>query len=698
MHLNNEQHKKVNSSHLKRNAYLYVRQSTIRQVFENQESTKRQYALRERAVALGWSIENVIVIDSDLGQSGASAADREGFQKLVTEVGLGRAGIVMGLEVSRLARNSSDWHRLVEICALTQTLILDEDGIYEPSHFNDRLLLGLKGTMSEAELHVLKARLQGGILNKAKRGELQSPVPIGFVYNSDGKVILDPDQQIRRSIQVFFATFTRTGSATATVKSFRDNGLKFPRRPKHGPHKGEVLWSELMHSRTLQILHNPRYAGAFFYGRTRPIRLPSGQIKHTKIPRQEWTSLHHNAHEGYLSWEQFEQNLKQLKTNAQTFGSDRRRSPPREGPALLQGLVLCGFCGERMTIRYHSRKGKQVPDYVCQKQGIEEAHMPCQRIPGMAIDQKIGELMIEAMSPLALEVALKVQTELENRHDESEHLRKQHIQRARYDADLARRRFMQVDPDNRLVADTLEAEWNSKLKLLSDAQAECEEQSKKLQQSLSAEEQAKIQQLATDFPKLWEDIHTPDREKKRMVRLMLEDVTLTRNNGILLQIRFKGGLTKSIQLAAPLPAWALRKTAADVVKEIDRLLDSNNYGEVANLLNKSGKVTGTGQAFDAKSIRFIQWSYRLKSRYDRLRAQGLLRTHELANTLGVHHSTIRKWTSRRILKAHASTEKGESFYELPGPALCKKLFKIKSQGRSRVFIETVTQRLKRGAV
>jgi len=276
-----EAHHKVTTGHLKRNAYLYVRQSTIRQVFENTESTKRQYALRQQAIALGWPVESIIVIDSDLGQSGASAVDREGFQRLVAEVGLGKAGIVLGLEVSRLARNNTDWHRLLEICALTDTLILDEDGIYDPSHFNDRLLLGLKGTMSEAELHVLKARLQGGILNKAKRGELQSSLPVGFVYSAENRPILDPDKQVQESLRAFFDTFVRTGSATATVKAFRRQGLLFPRRLKKGPHKGDLLWAELTHSRSLQVLHNPRYAGAFIYGRTRVRKnAAGGEIYH----------------------------------------------------------------------------------------------------------------------------------------------------------------------------------------------------------------------------------------------------------------------------------------------------------------------------------------------------------------------------------------------------------------------------------
>ena len=372
---------KITSSHLKRNAYLYVRQSTIRQVFENTESTKRQYALRQHAVALGWPIENIIVIDTDLGQSGASAVDREGFQKLVAEVGTGKAGIVLGLEVSRLARNNTDWHRLLEICALTDTLILDEDGVYDPSHFNDRLLLGLKGTMSEAELHVLKARLQGGILNKARRGELQSPLPVGFLYNAENRPVPDPDKQVQQSLRVFFETFRRTGSATATVKAFRQQGLLIARRLKKGHRKGDLLWAELTHSRSLQILHNPRYAGAFVYGRTRVRRKAAGGEAYHKTSRDQWVLIP-GVHAGYITWEGCESNQKRLRENAQAQGSDRKKSPPREGPALLQGLVMCGICGNRMTIRYHSRAGRAVPDYVCQKDGIEHGRPLCQSVNG----------------------------------------------------------------------------------------------------------------------------------------------------------------------------------------------------------------------------------------------------------------------------------------------------------------------------
>src|SRR3954453_4058589 len=326
---------KVTAAHLARTAYLYVRQSSLRQVMHNTESGERQYALRQRAVALGWPSEQIIVIDTDQGQAGATAAGREGFQQLVADVGLGKAGIVLGLEVSRLARNNADWHRLLEICGLSGTLICDEDGLYDPADFNDRLLLGLKGTMSEAELHFIRARLQGGILSKARRGELQIPLPIGLVYDPAGQVVLDPDRAVQDAVRHLFATFARTGSARAVVAAFHRDGLLFPSRIRKGPRKGELAWNELAHWRVLRTLHNPRYAGAFVYGQRRTRKTPDGRTTTRQLPREQWITLSPDAHPGYLSFEQFEHNQKTLAANAYAHSSDRSAGPAREGPALL---------------------------------------------------------------------------------------------------------------------------------------------------------------------------------------------------------------------------------------------------------------------------------------------------------------------------------------------------------------------------
>ena len=583
---------KVTASHLQRDAYLYIRQSTLRQVFENTESTKRQYALRERAVALGWPIEQITVIDHDLGQSGASAADRAGFQRLVTEVGLGRAGIVLGLEVSRLARNCADWHRLLEICALTDTLILDEDGLYDPGHFNDRLLLGLKGTMSEAELHVLRARLQGGLRNKASRGELQFLLPVGLVYDLKGRVVLDPDQQVQETLRTFFQTFERTGSAMATVKFFRREQLLFPRRVRGGPRKGELIWGPLIHSRTLQVLHNPRYAGAFTFGRSRHRKLGDGHVESRQLPQDQWHTLLLEAHPGYITWGQFQDHQRQLRAAAQCYGEDRRHGPPGEGPALLQGLLLCGVCGQRMSVRYHRHPSGLVPQYLCQQESTQHGAAVCQSIHGQALDEAVGRLLLELMTPLTLNVACAVQQELQGRYEEVERLRQQQVERARYEADLARQRYLQVDPANRLVADALEADWNDKLRALTDAQEQAERQRATDHQVLDDQCRARVLELATDFPKLWNSPQTSDRDRKRMVRLLVEDVTLTQTDTLLAQVRFKGGISRSLTLARPHSAWQMRQTRPEIVAEIDRLLTDCTDKEIAVQLNDRGWLGG----------------------------------------------------------------------------------------------------------
>jgi DNA invertase Pin-like site-specific DNA recombinase len=559
---------KITTEHLQRPAYLYIRQSTLRQVLENTESTQRQYALRQRAVALGWPEERIVVIDDDQGQSGAWTGEREGFQRLVADVGLAKVGIVMGLEVSRLARNCADWHRLLEICALTHCLILDQDGLYDPAHFNDRLLLGLKGTMSEAELHILKARLVGGVLNKAQRGELKMPLPVGLIYDEEDKVILDPDQQVQRALRTFFAAFERTGSAWATVQAFRQEGLKFPRRGQAG--SGELAWQELTHNLARATLHNPRYAGAFCFGRTRSWRDAQGRCHYQQLPRARWRFLKLQAHAGYLSWDQYLANQKRLIENCPARVTGERTSgAPREGPALLQGLVLCGKCGRAMTIRYHHPAGRLTPEYVCAKECVERGLPRCQSIPGARIDDAVGRLLVQSVSPLALEVALRVEQEVQARVAEADHLRQQQVQRAQYEADRARLRYMRVDPNNRLVADTLEAQWNEKLRALTQAKEDYQKQQQHAT-PITEEQKAQIRALASDFPKLWQSPKTSDRDRKRMTRLLVEDVTLRRDQDIHVQIRFRGGALRELHLPLPKAAWELKKTKPEIVAAIDQ--------------------------------------------------------------------------------------------------------------------------------
>lgn len=686
-----KEHSKVTTSHLKRGAYLYVRQSTYRQVFENTESTERQYALRDRAVALGWPAEKITVIDCDQGKSAASAVDRKGFQRLVADVGLGRVGIVLGLEVSRLARNSSDWHRLLEICGLTDTLILDEDGLYCPGDFNDRLLLGLKGAMSEAELHMLRARLRGGMLNKARRGELRIPLPVGFRYDSSDRVILDPDKRVQETVRLFFQTFRRTGTATATVKYFQKKKILFPRLPRARRNKSEALWGPLGHSRALQLLHNPRYAGAFCWGRTRQQKVLG--TKRETLPLEEWEVFLPDFHEGYISWTVFEENEKRLLENAQAHGVDRRKSPPREGPALIQGLVICGVCGNRMTVRYHVRRGTQVPDYMCQREGIENGAPICQHIPGAKIDEAIGDLLVQSVTPAALEVALQVQHELQRRIEETDRLRRQHVERARYESDLAQRRFMQIDPDNRLVADTLEADWNQRLRTLSDAQEQYEKQREADSKTLGEEQRDRILALATDFPRLWRNPATPQRERKRLLRLLIEDVTLHKGEEIRLNVRFKGGKNQTFTLPRPKRVWESRQTHPDVIAEIDRLLDDHTDGEVAALLNECGMLSGVGKTFDGPSVQRHRRLYELRSRYDRLRAAGMLTVDEMAKRLQVHKTCIGTWRRQGLLRGIRYDDKNSCLFEPPGDDAPVKMQGTKFAER-RVFPKVTSKRTK----
>ena len=645
---------KVRAEHLKRNAYLYVRQSSLRQVLENQESTKRQYALCQRAKALGWPDERVVVIDEDQARSASSTAGRSGFQSLVADVGMNRAGIVMGLEVSRLARNNADWHRLLEICAVTETLILDEDGVYDPCHFNDRLLLGLKGTMSEAELHVLRARLRGGMLNKARRGELAFALPVGFVRDPHGKVVLDPDQQVRESLQLFFATFRRTGTAHATVKHFHAQGLRFPRRLRCGANKGDLIWGGLGSGRALELLRNPRFAGAYAFGRTRQRHGVDGKRTQERLGRDAWHTLIRDAHEGYISWQQYEENLIRINDNAQATGAGRRLTPPREGPALRQGLAICGHCGTGMRPRYRTRRDALVPEYVCMGPGRNSgAATICQSIPGAALDDAIGKLLLETFTPLALEVALGIEQELKARIDEADRLRHRDVERADYEVQLARQRFMRVDPNNRLVADLLEVEWNDKLRLLAQAQEQYERQRRADRLIIDDEQRKKVLALATDLPRLWKDPRTPARERKRMARLVIEDVTLIKGDPVKLHVRFRGGATASVEVRRARASWEHGETSAQVVADIDGLLDHHTNAEVAAILNDRGLTSGCGKPFHGDRVEWLRRAYHLKSRRERLRAAGLITLDELAAKLGRSKWIIKDWRAAGKLPVRA---------------------------------------------
>lgn len=663
---------KVQPHHLERSAYLYIRQSSMRQVIENIESTKRQYALRARATALGWSDDRIIVIDTDQGESGASAAWRKGFQGLVSDVGMGRAGIVMGLEVSRLARNNADWHRLLEICALADTLILDEDGVYDPTNFNDRLVLGLKGTMSEAELHVLKARLRGGILNKVRRGEYRCSLPTGFVYDAAGNVVLDPDSQIRETIAYFFETFARVGSACQTVKVFRNEGLCFPSRLRNSE---ATIFRPLTASTAMRTLHNPRYAGAYAYGQRSYRRAADGKKVQRKRAINDWLACIPNAHPGYITWDQYQDNLKLLEANGRGYEL-ARASPPREGAALLQGLAVCGRCGRHLRVRYAARRATLEAWYVCDRAHGFSAEPNCQSIAGPPIDAAIEALVVEKMTPAAVELALQIRAEVEARHEEADQLRCRAIDRAQIEADLAQRRFMLVDPGNRLVADTLEAQWNDKLRALAKAREDRVQARQEDERLLNDAIRERLVTMTTDFKRLWADPATPNRERTRLLAHIIEDVTLIKlpAQGVTnVHVRFKGGKTETMTTQNPKSSAQQVKTQPKIVELVDKLLDDYTHPEIADLLNEQGLRPGGSvrpgrneTRFTALRVGYLVHRYALRSRYDRLRARGMLTKQEAAARLGIHELTLVRWAQHSLVRRHAYNAHAY-LYEEPAP-------------------------------
>jgi DNA-binding transcriptional regulator YiaG/UPF0716 family protein affecting phage T7 exclusion len=441
----------------------------------------------------------------------------------------------------------------------------------------------------------------------------------------------------------------------------------FPARVRSGELKGELTWSPLMHWRVLRTLHNPRYAGAFAYGQRRTRKTADGKTTTRAVAREQWMLIC-DAHPGYITFEQYEHNLKTLAANATAHGQDRAGGPAREGTALLQGLAICGRCGRRMTVRYHARNGVRVPDYECVHENIQAAAGRCLAIPGAAgVDQAVGKLLLDTVTPLALEVALGVQAELEARAEEADRLRRTHVERARQQAELARRRYLAVDPDNRLVADTLEADWNDTLRALQAAQDEYERQTAAANAALSEEHKQRIRQLASDFPALWTDPATPPRERKRIARLMIEDVTLTKTDRIHLHVRFRGGQTTTLTIPRALNAWEARQTPADTLAEIDRLLDQHTDAQVAAKLNQAGWRSGTKRPFTRTMIVKLRHTNNLPSRRERLRTRGMLTQEEMAKRVGVHSNTIHAWRRAGLLDAHRATDKNDWLYQPPTP-------------------------------
>jgi hypothetical protein len=508
-------------------------------------------------------------------------------------------------------------------------------------------------------------------MNKLRRGELRFRLPVGFVHDAQGRVTLDPDEQIRQTLHALFQTFRRVGTANATARNFQERGLKFPSRVHGGPHLGELTWGALSGVRVSEVLHNPCYAGAYAYGRRQQQHLGLSEQRVVRPePRERWHILRLGAHPGYITWQEYEENLQRLAHSARAT-AQAHKSPPGEGPALLQGLALCGACGGHTKVRYHVRAGALKPEYLCQGTLPTQPAQRCPSIPGSDVDAAIGAMLVEIMAPAALDVALQVCSEIQSRSDEADRLRRQGVERASYEAELARRRFMQVDPEHRLVANTLEAEWNDRLRTLERLRAEYQHQREADRLELDAAKQARIRELTSDFPRLWRDPRTSDRDRKRMVRLLIEDVTLAREQDeIAVHVRFKGGATRSLRLARPRASWELRRLPRPTVDEIDRLLEEHTDNQIAEILNTRGTVSGTGKRFDGQRVRAIRRAYHLRSRQQRLQARGLLTLREIAAKLDVTTATIKLWRrqGRLPLRCYLADDNLRYLYEDPALA------------------------------
>jgi hypothetical protein len=527
--------------------------------------------------------------------------------------------------------------------------------------------------MSEAELHVLKARLRGGILNKVRRGEYHCPLPTGFVYDEAGNVVLDPDAEIRETIAYFFETFSRVGSASQVVKVFRNEGILCPSRLRVGD---TVVFRPLTAWTATRMLNNPRYAGAYVYGRRQYRRALDGK-KQVKRKREfgDWLACIPNAHPGYISWERFQENIKILESNGRPY-EVARSSPPREGAALLQGRAVCGRCGTHFRVRYVARRGKQEGWYVCDRGHTARGEPNCQSIAAAPIDQAIGALVTEKMTPAAVELALEIKREIEARYEEADQLRCRATERAQIEADLAQRRFMLVDPSNRLVADTLEREWNEKLRALAETREERERARQQDHVVLDESVRQRLVAMTTDFRKLWDDPSTPNRERKRLLAYIVEDATLIKvpAEGITkIHIRFKGGKTETLMTRNPRSSAQQIKTQPEVVELVDQLLDHHVYSEIAAILNERGFRPGASarpgrgaDRFSAKHVAYLMHTYSLRSRYDRLRQRGMLNKKEMADRLGIHEQTVDRWAKHGIIKAHLYNDHGWQLYELAG--------------------------------
>jgi len=700
---------KVKPSHTQRAAFVYIRQSSPSQVEYNRESTARQYALVEKACVLGWAKEQVIVIDQDLGLSGSGSVKRSGFAHMTAEVALGHVGIVLGLEVSRLARNNADWYRLLDLCGITDTLIGDSDGVYHPALFNDRLVLGLKGTMSEAELHILRARLDGGIRNKAARGELRRGLPVGFVWGEeDGEVRFHPDEAVVSSIRTVFFKFTELGSVRKVWLWFRSEGLSFPLRAHM---KSEIRWVAPTYTALHHVLTNPVYAGAYAYGKSRHQRYVDEQgmfRRRTRhLPMAEWSVLLPDHHPGFIDWATFQANQARIDTNIHPQ-PHQAGGAVREGAALLQGLATCGKCGRRLHTHYRGRNSS--PGYHCSGKDIVQGRgVYCLNVGGVQIDQAVVEAFLRTVTPAAVEATQLAIQQLDADQDAALGQWRLAVERARYEAERAERQYRAVEPENRLVARGLETEWEKRLRDLAAAEAELQRRERQRPRTLSPEEKNKIRFLGSDLKKVWTAPTTTDRDRKELLRTLLEEVMVTVDRPerrAHLTLRWRGGTLTELDLSLPRSQPRGLRTEEDTISLLRRLAVLYSDDVIAGILNRQGRKTATGERFTAHQVGCLR-RYRNIPRFRPLAEPptGELATiRKAAQILGINTSTIHRWlndgfiageqvTPRAPRQIRITDELRARFVEQAPPDYLPMLETTMKLGVSR---QTVLQRVKRG--
>jgi DNA invertase Pin-like site-specific DNA recombinase len=639
----------VQPQHLSRLAVVYVRQSTTKQVAVHQESTRRQYQLTETAARLGWPQPRIAVIDDDLGLSGAGSAQRAGFQRLVAAIGLGEVGLVLVTEVSRLSRLNSDWHRVIELCAVFETLIADEDGLYDPRDPNDRLVLGLKGTLFSAELHILRARMRGGLLNKARRGELALRLPVGYRRLPDGSVALDPDEQVRATLQTIFDQFAVLKNARAVQRHFRAHQLQMPRYIQGGPDAGRLVWVRPTYQMIQQVLTSPVYAGIFVYGR-RIQQVQPGDPPRVRLHRrlvEEWDIVVPGVYPAYLGEDQYYANRQALRANLYNFDK-RQPGAPREGRGLLAGLIWCGRCGRRMSPSYGG--GSRV--YHCRREQMTYDAPQCQSFPLPDLDAAVRDAFFEAVQPARLETILQALALLEQERQALDRQWQLKRERARYAVRLAERQYDACDPDNRLVARALETRWDEALQALETLEREYAAARRTELAPLTDAERQAVRQLADDLPAVWEAPTTTAADRKRLLRVAIQAVTVTarptKPRSAAVTILWSGGAATQHTVTCRPTGWHCT-TAAAVVAQLRDLAQRLPDYQIAARLNAAGVRTQTGKAWTHERVRSIRKQHAIPTACpldtDRraARGDGLLPVTLAAERLGVSPSLVHVW-------------------------------------------------------